>query len=116
MKKLALAVAALPLALLGCNKVTQNLEFVLTPDTAAHSVTFECSRSSTGKCYVNFVSAGSPSRGEIPAGNTITFSDIAPGTQYCVETTAAALGRCTPAPLPEKRTTVRRKVSTDTGA
>lgn len=119
MKKFVFA-AALPLALLGCSrsseKVTRNLEFVLTPDAAAHSVTLECSASSTGKCYVNFAGAGSPSRGEIPAGNTITFSDLAAGTQYCVETTSDALSRCTPAPLPEKRVTVRRKVSTDTGA
>jgi hypothetical protein len=114
--KNALLVTAAMLASTGCRSHSvKQLDFVLTPNAEAASVTFECSRSSTGHCLINLASQIEPSHASVPEGQSITFK-VAPGTTYCVETTQAALDHCPLAPLPTKREKSRMKVTNDQGA
>jgi hypothetical protein len=93
----------------------RSINFVLTPDAAAKTVTVECVGSSSGKCGFAF-EGSSPSDVLLDAGGHATVTGVAPGGQYCYGLQALNIASCHKRPLPTEKTTVNRELQANPAA
>jgi hypothetical protein len=109
---LTLPAVCLIALLAGCHQkpaktaAVRSINFVLTPDAAAKTVTVECVGSSSGKC--GFAFEGTPSDVLLDIGGHATVTGVAAGGQYCYGLQALNIASCHKRPLPTEKTTVNR--------
>ena len=113
MPKSLLFVFAL-VGLTGCHHTrTGNFKFVITPDTAAQTVTVSCDQSSTDKCHFAFSGSVSPAEASVKVGETFVFHDVTPDSSYCAENHKPALETCQKTSVPPNRQTIKKEFSSD---
>ena len=114
MTKQALLALAL-LSLVGCHshKRHASIEFVITPDRAAQTVTVSCTSSSTNKCHFAFAGNASPEEATVAVGNTFIFRNVDPNALYCANSHNLPLDICTQTSIPQQRATITKRFSSD---
>jgi hypothetical protein len=99
--------------LAGCHRhaakpvVVKHINFTMTPNAAAKTVTVECVGSSSGKCGFAF-DGSTPGDVLLDVGGKATMTGIAPGGQYCYGLQALNIASCHKRPIPDGVTTVDR--------
>ena len=113
MPKSLLLVFAL-VGLTGCHHTrTGNFQIVITPDTAAQTVTVSCDKSSTDKCHFAFTGGVSPAEATVRVGDTLVFHDVSSDSSYCAENHKPSLDTCQKSSVPLERQTIAKEFSSD---
>jgi hypothetical protein len=113
MPKSALFAFAL-VALTGCHHTrTGNFQYVITPDTAAQTLTVSCDKSSTDKCHFAFTGDVSPAEASVRVGETLVFHNVTADSSYCAENHKPSLETCQKGSVPLERQTISKEFSSD---
>ena len=111
MKKplIALVAVSLLFCLAGCHKKkpVKYLNYTLTPNVAARTLTVQCDGSSSGKCAFIFIKAN-PSDVMLDVGGTINVTEVGPGSMYCSGTITPFLDSCKQTPVPDHQDVVKK--------
>ncbi len=91
------------------------VDFVITPNAAAKTLTVECTNSSSGKCSFAF-EGGTPGDVLLDAGGNASITGVAPGGKYCYGLSKLDIATCHTHPIPDQKTTVNRERPAGTAA